>query len=133
VQAQIGHHIVTSCTDPVGGNAFDTGATLIADAQSLQATLGAQVKSAPIVGSVTSANDAGAAGRTANLLSGKSVIATASTDAVGFYYFDPTGLTPGAQYTVKVTIPKGYKSTSPASQTFTWSANPVVLADFVLN
>jgi len=133
VEAQIGHHIVTSCTDPVGGNAFDTGATLIADAQALQATLGTQVKASPILGTVASATDSGAAGRTVNLRSGKTLVATTTTDAVGFYYFDPTGLTPGAQYTVKVTIPKGYKSTSPASQTFTWSANPVVLAQFMLN
>jgi hypothetical protein len=133
VRAQIGRHIVTSCTDPVGGNAFSAGDTLIADVQSLQSTLGTQVKAAPIVGSVASTNAAGPAGRTVNLMSGKTVIATASTDAVGFYYFDSANLTPGAQYSVTVTIPKGYKASLPASQTFTWTANPVQLAEFVLN
>jgi hypothetical protein len=133
VQAQIGHNIVTSCTDPVGGNSFSAGQALLADAQALQATLGTQVKAAPIVGFVTSTNDAGTAGRTVNVLSGKTVIATASTDATGFYYFDSTNLTPGALYTVNVTIPKGFKSSLPASQTFTWSASGMKLADFVLN
>jgi hypothetical protein len=133
VQAQIGHHIVTSCTDPVGGNAFSPGQTLIADVQALQATLGTAVKAAPIVDFVTSTNDTGTAGRTVNLLSGKSIIANASTDAAGFYYFDSGSLKPGAQYSVTVAIPKGYKTSSPASQTFTWSGAPVRLGDFVLN
>jgi len=133
VQAQIGHHIVSSCTDPVGGNAFSPGQALIADAQALQATLGTQIQAAPIVGFVTSTNDAGTAGRTVNLLSGKTVIATASTDATGFYYFDSTNLTRGAPYIVTVTIPKGFKTAQPTSQTFMWSASTVKLADFVLN
>jgi hypothetical protein len=133
VQAQIGHHIVTSCTDPVDGNSFSAGQTLIADAQSLQASLGTQLKAAPVVGLVTSTNDAGMAGRTVNLSSGKTVIATATTDAVGFYYFDTAALAAGAQYSVNVTIPKGYKTSLPASQTFAWTANPVKLADFMLN
>ena len=133
VQAQIGHHIVSSCTDPVTSTAFSPGATLLADAQALQATLGAPVKAAPIVGTVTSTSDSGIAGRIVNLLSGKTVIATASTDAVGFYYFDTDSLTLGAQYSVTVTIPKGYKTSLPASQAITWSGGPVKLADFVLN
>src|SRR5206468_3559052 len=62
VQAQIGHNIVTSCKDPIGGNAFSPGQALIADAQALQATLGTQVKAAPILGTVASSTDAGAAG-----------------------------------------------------------------------
>lgn len=133
VQAQIGRHIVSSCTDPVTGNPFSAGDTLIADAQSLQSTLGAQIKVAPVVGSVAGTNDAGTAGRTVNLVSGKTVIAVASTDAVGFYYFDSTVLALGSQYTVNVTIPKGYKSSAPVSQSFTWSGSPVKLIDFVLN
>jgi hypothetical protein len=133
VLGQIGHHIVTSCIDSVTGTAFSPGDTLIADAQSLQATLATPVKGAPIVGSVVSTNDAGAAGRTVNLLSGKSVVATAITDAVGFYYLDTTALKVGAQYGVSVTIPKGYKASSPASQTFTWTGKPLQLATFTLN
>jgi uncharacterized repeat protein (TIGR02543 family) len=133
VQGQIGHHIVTSCTDSVTGTAFSPGDTLIADAQSLQATLATPLKGAPIVGSVVSTNDTGAAGRTVNLLSGKSVVATASTDAVGFYYLDTTALQMGAQYGVSVTIPKGYKASSPAVQTFTWTGKALQLATFTLN
>jgi hypothetical protein len=133
VLGQIGHHIVTSCTDSVTGTAFSPGDTLIADAQSLQATLATPLKGAPIVGSVVSTSDAGAAGRTVNLLSGKSVVATASTDAVGFYYLDTTALKVGAQYSVTATIPKGYKASSPASQTFTWTGKALQLATFTLN
>ena len=133
VQGQIGHHIVTSCTDPVTGDTFSPGNTLIADAQSLQATLATPVKAAPIVGSVVSTSDAGAAGRAVNLLSGKSVVATASTDTVGFYYLDTTALKVGAQYSVTATIPKGYKASSPASQTFTWTGKALQLATFTLN
>jgi hypothetical protein len=133
VQAQIGHHIVTICIDPVVNASYSPGQTLIVDAQSLQATLGTAVKAAPIVGTVVSNSDAGVAGRTVNLLSGKSVIATASTDAVGFYYLDTGTLKQGSQYTVTVTIPNGYKSSSPQSQTFTWMGNALRLVDFVLN
>ena len=133
VQAQIGHHIVTSCTDPVTGTPFSPGDTLVTDAQSLQAALGTAVKAAPIVGLVVSTSDAGVAGRTVNLLNGKTVIATASTDAVGSYYFDTSLLKAGAQYMASVTIPKGFKASSPASQSFTWSAKALQLATFTLN
>jgi hypothetical protein len=133
VQAQIGHQIVSSCTDPVGGNAFSPGQVLIADAQALQAMLGGAAKAAPIVGFVTSANDAGTAGMTVDLISGKSAIETATTDGFGFYYFDTTALKVGAQYAATVTIPKGYKASSPASQTFTWTARALQLATFTLN
>jgi hypothetical protein len=133
VRGQIGHHIVTSCTDSLTGTAFSPGDTLIADAQSLQATLATPVKGTPIVGSVVSTGDAGTAGRTVNLLSGKSVVATATTDAIGFYYFDTTALKAGAQYSASVTIPKGYKASSPASQSFTWTGKPLQLATFTLN
>ena len=135
VQAQTGQHITTTCTDPVGGNRFYTGQTLITDAQSLQAALGTQVKANPIVGSVLNSSNGGISGATVNLLSSsKTVIATTTTDAVGFYYFTGTsGLTPGLTYVVNITLPKGYKSSKPASQTFTWSAGPVKLGNFVLN
>jgi len=66
--------------------------------------------------------------------SSKTVIATATTDSVGFFYFaDTSGLTVGANYTVKVTLPKGYKSSTPASQAFTWKTVGVTLSNFVLN
>jgi len=133
VQAQIGHQIVSSSTDPIGGNVFSPGQALLADARALQAMLGTQVKASPIVGTVTNATVAGTPGASVNLRSGKSFVATTSTDAVGFYDFDPAKLTPGAQYSVDVTIPKGYKSASPASQAFTGSASPMMLGPFMLN
>ncbi len=37
------------------------------------------------------------------------------------------------EMTVNVTIPKGFKTSLPASQTFMWSASVVKLAGFVLN
>jgi hypothetical protein len=66
------------------------------------------------------------------MTSSKTVAATATTDSSGFYFFaDTTGLTRGSSYTLKVAVPKGYKSATPASQTFTWSAIPV-LTNFML-
>jgi hypothetical protein len=113
VQAQIGHHIVTSCTDAVTGERFSAGDALIADAQSLQSPLGTRVKAAPIVGSVASTTDAGAAGRIVNLRSGKTVIATATTDAVGFYYLDTASLVTGARYSVDVTYRRATRRRRP--------------------
>jgi hypothetical protein len=135
VQAQTGQHISTTCTDPVGGNQFNTAQTLIADSQSLQATLGGQVKAAPIVGLVVNSSNVGISGATVNLLSpSKILIATTTTDAEGFYYFAETGgFTAGGNYTVKVTLPKGYKTSLPASQAFTWQTAPVTASNFVLN
>lgn len=132
VQAQTGQHIATTCTDPVGGNQFYTGQTLITDAQSLQATLGTQAKSNPIMGWVRNSSHAGIAGTTVNVLNGKNILLSATTDEVGFYYLDATPLTVGTNYTANVTLPKGYKSSTPASQALTGSRVPT-LVNFVLN
>jgi hypothetical protein len=133
VLVQTGQHIATTCTDPVGGNQFYTGQTLITDAQSLQATLGTQASPNPIMGWVVKSSYVGIAGATVNVLSGKSVLLSTTTDAVGFYYFDASQLAVGTNYTAQVTLPKGYKSSTPASQAFTGSTAPVKLADFLLN
>ena len=132
VQAQAGKHISTSCHDP-NGRPFNPVQLLLGDAQYLQATLASQVKADPVMGSVLSATNAAVVGTTVSLLTpSKSVAATAITDSSGFYYFaDTTGLTRGSVYTLKVTLPKGYKSAAPGSQTFTWSAIPV-LTNFML-
>lgn len=133
VQAQAGKHISTTCTDP-SGRPFNPVQLLIGDAQYLQGTLG-QLKPNPVIGSVLNSNNVGINGLTVNLVnSSKTVIATATTDSVGLFYFaDTSGLTVGANYTVKVTLPKGYKSSTPASQAFTWNAVGVALSNFVLN
>jgi len=86
------------------------------------------------MGSVVNITLAGISGATVNLLnSTKAVVATATTDVAGFYYFAVTGaLNIGKTYTVKVTPPSGYKSSAPSSQSFNWSANTVTLANFGL-
>jgi len=133
VQAQAGKHISTTCT--AGGHTYHPVQTLIGDAQYLLGTLGAQLTADPIMGSVLSSNLLGVSGATVNLLnSTKAVVATTTTDVTGFYYFAATGgLTTGKTYTVKVTPPSGYKSSMPASESFTWKATRIALRNFVLN
>jgi hypothetical protein len=88
---------------------------------------------AGLPGSVLSSTNTAIVGTTVSLLTpSKSVAETAITDSSGFYYFaDTTGLTRGSNYTLKVTVPKGYKGVTPASQIFTWSAISV-LTNFVV-
>jgi hypothetical protein len=135
VRAQTGQHIANACTDPVGNNQFYAGQTLIADAQSLQAALGANTRPAPIVGSVINASGGGIVGATVNLLnSSKKVVATTTTDAVGFYYFgDTASLAAGANYTLTISLPKGYKSSTPAAQVLKWWSSPITVGTIVLN
>jgi hypothetical protein len=83
------------------------------------------------VGFAVDSTNAGISGATVNLMSSRTVVASTVTDSTGFYYFtDVSGLTPGANYVI---LPKGYKSSTPASQSFTWQASMVALANFVLN
>lgn len=81
------------------------------------------------------ATGAGVPGLTVNLLNSKNVIvATTTTDVTGFYYFPATtGLTLGANYNVKMSVPKTIKSSSPNAQSFGWKATAVSLNQFVLN
>ncbi len=130
---QAGKHIAMSCHDP-SGRPFNPVQLLLGDIQYLQGILAGQLKADPIVGWVVSSNNAAIGGATVNLMSSsKTVTATATTDSAGFYYFaDVSGLKSGSIYTLNVTLPKGYKSSTPASQSFTWKA-VVVLSNFVLN
>jgi hypothetical protein len=107
---------------------------LIADVEALLASLGAQTKANPIMGTVVNSSKIAVHGATVNLLTSvKTVVATAVTDSMGFYYFAGTnGLISGVNYTVNVTLPKGYKSSMPASQTFTWRGKEFTLPNFVL-
>jgi hypothetical protein len=132
VQAQAGKHISTSCKDP-NGQPLNPVLFLIGDIQYLQGTLSTQLKPNPILASVVSGNN-GIAGATVNVVnSKKTVIATATTDSLGFCYFaDTSGFTNGTNYSVNVTLPKGYKSSTPPSQTFTWQGSQVALTSFVL-
>jgi len=135
VQAQAGKHISTACKDP-NGRSFDPVQLLLEDARYLQLSVAGQLAANPILGWVVNSGGAGIAGVTVNLMnSSATVIGMATTDATGFYYFADTstiGLTPGTNCSLNVTIPTGYSSSTPASQTFTWSANSVV-GNFMLN
>jgi len=63
------------------------------------------------------------------------VVATATTDITGFYFFATGGvLTSGSTYSVTVTgVPKPFHTSSPAFQSFTWAGSGFELANFVLN
>lgn len=139
LQAQAGKHIKTTCTDS-NGNQFNPVAVLIADVQALLASLqallphGAARLANPILGNVVNFSNAGLPGAIVSILSGKKVVATAATDAAGFYYLaDTSVLTVGSSYTARVAVfPKGYKTSTPASQTFKWGGTAITLGNSVL-
>jgi hypothetical protein len=132
--AQAGKHIKTACVDGSGAT-FNPDAVLVSDVNDLLSHAGANLKANPILGNAVNASGAGLPGLTVNILNSKNAsVATAITDATGFYYYPATaGLTAGANYTVKVTVPKAYKNSSPSSQSFTWKAAGVALNNFILN
>jgi hypothetical protein len=78
---------------------------------------------------------AGSRGLPVNILNSKNAtVATATTDATGFYYYAATGgLSSGSSYTVKVTVPKATRNSTPSSQSFAWKAVGVTRNNFVLN
>jgi len=130
-KAQSGKHILSACT--VGGVTFDPAAVLVGDAGSLIDSLAASASPNPITGSVLTPAGSGVSEATLTLQdSTGATLATATSDITGFYFFATTGLlTPGGTYTVTVTVPLGFTSPSPASQTFTWSGSAEVsLTDF---
>jgi roadblock/LC7 domain-containing protein len=63
------------------------------------------------------------------------VVATATTDITGFYFFPTAGiLVSGSNYIVEVTgFPAHFTASSPPSQTFNWTGSGFELANFVLN
>ena len=132
VQAQAGKHIATTCTDP-NGRQFNPVDLLRSDIQYLEGILAGQLKANPVLGFVVNSANVAVYGATVNLMSGKTIIAQTMTDAAGFYYYaDVSGLAPGGTYTVTVTLPKGFKSSTPSARSFTWSWNMVV-GSFTLN
>jgi hypothetical protein len=124
LNAQSGKHISASAAT-----------VLITDTQALQASLGANLRPDPLMGYVLNSGNAPIGGATVNVLnSSNTVVDIATTDGTGFYLFPLTkGWTLGGSYTVKVTLPKGYKTSTPASQTFTWQAAQLILINSVLN
>jgi len=132
LQAQAGKHITTTCTS--GGVTFDAAAVLISDVQALLASLPKSVAANPIMGYVTNASGTAISGVNVSILSGSSTVLSASTDILGFYFFgDSYKLLPTSSYTAKVTLPKGYKTSTPASQTLKWGGTLLMLTRSVIN
>lgn len=135
IQAQAAKHISTTCKDP-NNRTFDPVQLLLEDARYMQMSVGGQLSANPVLGWVVNAGGAGVGGVTVSILDAASTpIATAVTDATGFYYFAQTstsGLVTGANYSVVVTIPAPYTTSTPATQGFTWS-NTAVVGSFTLN
>jgi hypothetical protein len=130
LRAQQGKHIKTTCTDS-NGNTLD----LIALVKAVLASLGVTINADPILGNILNKSGMGLTGMIVNVLNPKNVaVISTTTDITGFYYFAATqGLVPGTNYTVKVAVPKTYKSSTPSSQGFTWRSAAVALNNFVLN
>jgi hypothetical protein len=134
LQAQSGKHLHTTCTS--SGQTFNPVTVLITQVQSLLTSLGATLRANPLMGSVLGTGGAEVKGALVSLLnSSKTVVATAETDATGFYFFAKTsGLTANASYSVNVSrLPKPYKKATPTSQAFTWKGTAVPFSTFVLN
>jgi uncharacterized repeat protein (TIGR01451 family) len=134
LNAQSGKHIKTSWLDGTG-QSYNPAGILIGDVSDLLVNAGANLKATPIIGNVVNSMGVGISGLTVNLLNSKNVVvAKATTDVTGFYYFPVTsGLTSGSSYSMKVTVPKTFKNSSPSSQNFTWRSVAVALSNFVLN
>lgn len=122
LNAQSGKHI----------NPSAAGA-LITDTQSVQASLGA-LRPNPLIGYVANSSSS-ISGATVNVFNAShAIVASAVTDDTGFYFFPLTrAFSLGAGYSVNVVLPKGYKKSTPASQTFTWQGSEITFSNFVLN
>lgn len=127
LQAQSGKHISFTCT--VDGQTFNPVDVLITDVRAILATLGATTPN-PIMGYVVNGSNAGIPGVTVSIMNTSN---TATTDATGFYFFANTGsLSVGSGYTAKVTgLPTGFKSATPASQTFKWQGQAITFGNFM--
>src|SRR5262249_37377709 len=110
------------------------GTALITDTQALQASLGANLKPNPLVGYVTNSTS-GISGATVNVVNAShAVVASAITDSTGLYFFPLTRVfSLGSGYSVNVVLPKGYKKSVPATESFTWQGSQINLSSFVLN
>jgi hypothetical protein len=90
----------------------------------------------PITGYVVNASGVGVPGATVSILdAGGNIVAIASTDITGYYFFATTGvLIPGATYTVVTGLPAGFLNSAPtASPAFTWTGTGMMIGNFVLN
>src|SRR4030095_7162643 len=132
LQAQAGKHLKIECTD-ANGNPFDPVQTLIEQVTGILTALGVNLRANPVMGSLVNSSNAEGAGATITITTGSKTVLSAATDATGFYVFPKVGaLKLGIDYTVKVSLPKGYKLSTPSSQTFKWNATMVTLPKFVI-
>jgi len=124
LNAQSGRHISASAAS-----------VLITDTQALQTSLGANLRPDPVMGYVVSSSNVPIPGATISVRDPSNlVVAMTTADSTGLYFFPLTrGWTLGWAYTVKVTLPKGYKASNPASEEFNWQATQVTISNFVLN
>jgi len=132
VQAQSGKHIAASCT--LAGITFDPATVLLTQVQSLIDNLRTSDTADPITAYVVDSNGLGISGATVSIMDSFShTVATATTDITGFYFFPTTGvLASGSSYTVQVTLPSGFTTSTPAPQSFTWFGSGIVPSTFVL-
>jgi hypothetical protein len=130
--AQRGKHLSTACT--VNGQQVDAAAVLIADVQAMLAGLGGAARANPIYGTVVGATGREVSGAVVKIAdASKKAVASATTDALGFYYFAATkDLRSGTTYTVSVTLPKGYTKSTPSSLSVVWRGTEAGLSTFVL-
>jgi hypothetical protein len=129
--AQSGKHVATSCT--IGGVTFNSAAVLIGDVKSMLATL--KLLPNPIIGYVANSSGTPVSGAKVSIVNSTgTAVASATSDVTGFCFFANTGgLVTGSTYTAKImSLPSPYKSSTPASQTFTWQGALVVLNNFTL-
>ena len=133
VQAQSGKHIATSAT--LDGVAFNPAAVLIAHARSAIASLASEGSAAPLMGYVVDSTQSPVRGATVAILDAtNAAVATAVTDATGFYFFPATNAwSIGSTYVARVTgLPAGFAAVTPSSQTFAWEGAAGQLEDFVV-
>jgi hypothetical protein len=132
LQAQAGKHLHTQCTDS-NGNTIYPVQLLTEEVTDILKSLGVNLKADPIMGTLVNSSNVEVVGATISIMSSSRTIIAATTDATGFYVFpNITTLKLGTYYTVKVTLPKGYKLSTPSSQVFKWSATTVSLPNFIL-
>ena len=130
LEAQRGKH-VAGCV--VGTQQVDGAAVLIETVRAMLAGFG-PVRSSVIYGTVDAAAG-GVAGAVVNITmsGGKKAALTATTDALGFYYFHSTrDLQVNGSYTVSVVLPRPYTRSTPASMPMVWRGVEAGLGGFVV-
>jgi hypothetical protein len=133
ISAQSGKHIEASCTS--GGQTFNPATVLTVDVQRLIDSLQVGAIADPITGYVVSSSNTGISGVTVSILNGATIVATATTDVTGFYYFPATNvLAANTSYTIEVNpIPSPLSTSTPPASTFTWTGSSGLTFTFTLN